>query len=96
MSPFLLRRWLAGVIACLSVAISGCASDGPNREPAALQPYEALVSVAQVWKTPLDGAVGDALRLSAHDRFVAAASGLIARPCARYFRQTFGEAGVLQ
>ena len=74
MTPFLLRRWFAGVIACLSVAISGCASDGPNREPAALQPYEALVSVAQVWKTPLDGAVGDALRLSAHDRFVAAAT----------------------
>jgi outer membrane protein assembly factor BamB len=52
----------------------GCASNGGNREPKPLQAFDSLVSVAQVWKTNLDGEVGDALRLAASGQLVASAT----------------------
>lgn len=74
MTLFKQSLWRAVTMAFLAATAVGCASDGGNREPKPLQAFDPLVSVAQVWKTNLDGEVGDALRLAASGQLVASAT----------------------
>ena len=74
MTSFKQSGWRAVTMALLVATAVGCASNGGNREPKPLQAFDSLVSVAQVWKTNLDGEVGDALRLAASGQLVASAT----------------------